>query len=68
LYYTDDVKNQTANKVLFYRSKKNKDFTVAERYQRTINILTEARRQKWPLDRLETKLIEWNENLKTYLK
>lgn len=66
--YADTRLDSTSavNKVLFYRSKKNPKFTVTERYQRTINIIMEARRYGWPLDRIETKIIEWIEQLKLY--
>jgi hypothetical protein len=58
--------NTVANKVLFYLSKKNPEFTIAERYQRSINVINEARKYRWPMDRIETKIIEWMEQLKVY--
>jgi len=66
-FYTDNrISNTSANKILFYLNKKNPTFTVAERYQRTINVIKQARKYRWPLDRIETKIIEWTEQLKLY--
>lgn len=66
LYVPKEHIDSPPSTVLFYKNKKNNDFTVAERYQRTINIVQEAMRNRWPLDRIETKLIEWNNLLKEY--
>ena len=67
-YVTDYHKNKIAsNKIAFYMNKKNKKYTIAERYQRSINVIQEAQKYKWPLDRIETKLIEWTSQLKEYI-
>lgn len=68
-FYLDNYykNNSPSNKVLFYLSKNNPGFTISERYQRTINVINEARKYKWPLDRIETKLIEWSDQLKEYI-
>jgi len=67
-FYVDDKKEKTpTNKIFFYRSSKNPGYTIAERHQRSINVIKEAQKYKWPLDRIETKLIEWTGQLKAYL-
>lgn len=66
-YIEPNKKDTPTNKILFYLSKKNPNFTIAERHQRTINLIREAQKYNWPLDRIETKLIEWTEQLKLYL-
>ncbi len=67
-YLTDYHKNENpTNKVLFYLSKNNSKYTVAERYQRSINVILEAQKYRYPLDRIETKLIEWTSQLKEYI-
>ena len=67
-YVTDYHKNNIAsNKMIFYMNKKNQNYTIAERYQRSINVILEAQKYKWPLDRIETKLIEWTTQLKEYI-